>query len=102
MDVNILEDHIVICGWNDDIFDILETLMCSNNRNIAIIAEHPQQEIDPRVMLLQETINKETLKTGQVDRAFSASILSERQDGHSSQDTDAKSILVALASMLQP
>ena len=66
MDVNILEDHIVICGWNDDIFDVLETLMCSNNRNILIIAEQPQQEIaNPRVMLLQgNPSNKETLKTG--------------------------------------
>ena len=99
MDVNILEDHIVICGWNDDIFDILETLMCSTNRNILIIAENPLQEIaSPRVMLLQgNPSNKETLKTGQIERAFSAIILSEKQEGHSSQDTDAKSILIALA-----
>ena len=49
-------------------------------------------------MLLQgNPSNKDTLKTGQIERAFSAIILSERQDGHSSQDTDAKSILVALA-----
>ena len=99
MDINILEDHIVICGWNDDIFDILETLMCSNNRNILIIAENPLQEIaSPRVMLLQgNPSNKETLKMRQIERAFSAIILSEKQEGHSSQDTDAKSILVALA-----
>lgn len=99
MDVNILEDHIVICGWNNDIFDILETLMCSTDRNILIIAEHPQQEIaSPRVMLLQgNPSNKDTLKRGQIDQAYSAIILSEQNVGHSSQDSDAKSILVALA-----
>lgn len=99
MDVNILEDHIVICGWNDDIFDVLETLMCSTERNILIIAENPVQEIaNPRVMLLKgNPSNKEILKIGQIDKAFSSIILSERQDGHSSQDSDAKSILIALA-----
>lgn len=99
MDLSILEDHIVICGWNNDIFDILETLMCSTDRNILIIAEHPEQEIaTPRVMLLQgNPSNKETLKNGQIDEAYSAIILSEQSTGQSSQDSDAKSILVALA-----
>ena len=40
----ILEDHIVVCGWNDDIFDVLETLMCSTDRNILIIAETPDRK----------------------------------------------------------
>ncbi len=99
MDLTILEEHIVICGWNDDIFDVLETLMCTTNRNILIIAENPKQEIaSPRVMLLNgNPSNKETLITGQISQAFSAIILSERQDGHSSKDSDANSILVALA-----
>ena len=65
----------------------------------VVVPEKPEQEIaNPRVMLLQgNPSNKETLMLGQIDRAFSAIILSEKQDGHSSQDTDAKSILVALA-----
>ncbi len=99
MDLTILEEHIVICGWNDDIFDVLETLMCTTNRNILIIAENPKQEIaSPRVMILNgNPSNKTVLETGQISQAFSAIILSERQDGHSSKDSDANSILVALA-----
>ncbi len=99
MDLGILEDHIVICGWNDDIFDVLETLMCTTDRNILIIAENPVQEIaSPRVLLLKgKPSSREVLQMGQIKEAFSAIILSERHQGHSSQDSDANSILIALA-----
>lgn len=99
MDLNILEDHIVICGWNNDIFDVLGTLMCTTNRNILIIAEEPLQEIaSPRVMLLKgNPSSKDILIMGQIEEAFSAIILSERQERHSSKDSDANSILTALA-----
>ena len=39
MDIDILDEHIIICGWNDDIFDVITTLLASTERSILIISE---------------------------------------------------------------
>ena len=99
MDLEILDDHIIICGWNDDVLTIVETLIASTNKMILIIAENLNVNIqNSRVCLLQSNpSNKHTLEKGRIDRAFSVIILSETIDGRTAQDIDAKSILVALA-----
>ncbi len=99
MDLDILDDHIIICGWNDDVLKIVETLMISTDKMVLIIAEHSNVEIqNSRVCFLRATpSNKHALQKGRIERAFSVIILSECIDGRSSQDIDAKSILIALA-----
>ena len=99
MDIDILDEHIIICGWNDDIWDVITTLLASTDRSILIISERIEQQFNnPRVFLLTgNPSNRSVLEQGHIKRAFSSVILSERSGEQSNQDVDAKSILIALA-----
>ena len=44
MDLDILDNHIVICGWNDDIMDVIKTLLASTDRSILIVSENIVQQ----------------------------------------------------------
>lgn len=99
MDIDILDEHIIICGWNDDIFDVITTLLASTERSILIISERIEHKFNnPRIFLLTgNPSNRAILEQGHIQRAFSSIILSERSGEQSNQDVDAKSILIALA-----
>lgn len=99
MDLDILDNHIVICGWNDDIMDVIKTLLASTDRSILIVSENIVQQFDnPRIFLLEgNPSSRPILEKGHIQRAFSSIILSERSENQSNHEVDAKSILIALA-----
>ena len=72
MDIDILDEHIIICGWNDDIFDVITTLLASTERSILIISERIEHKFNnPRIFLLTENpSNRAILEQGHIQRAF--------------------------------
>ncbi len=107
MDMEELEDHIVICGWDRRAPLVIEELQHSTEekeRAIVIVAE--LEELPPlnwkivnrdRVYLLNGDFTKaETLERAGIRRASKAIIMSDKTGNRSDQDRDARTILAAL------
>ena len=99
MEISLLENHIIICGWNDDAFDVVENLLKTSTRYILIVAPDEVPFLEGRRILLKkgDPSNKEVLAGAMIESAHSAVVLSVHHEGSSHQDSDARSILVTLA-----
>lgn len=107
MDLEEVEDHIIICGWDRRAPLVLEELQHSadeRHRAIVVIAE--LEELPPlnwkivdreKVYLLTGDFTKaEILEKAGIRRAAKAIIMSEKAGNRSDQDRDARTILAAL------
>ncbi len=102
-----LNNHIVICNWNDKAIPIIRELHASilkDRRPIVIVSEQtgagdlPEKEDDPAfedVFLVKgDPANEIVLKRAAVHDAYSVLILADPKEGHLA---DAKSILISMA-----
>ena len=102
-----LNDHIVICNWNDKATPIIRELhaeIIKDRRPIVVIskqleaAELPEKEDDRAfedVFLVRgDPANEIVLKRAGVEDAYSVLILADPKEGHLA---DAKGILIAMA-----
>jgi voltage-gated potassium channel len=107
MDIDELEGHIIICGWDRRAPLVLEELQHSadeKHRAIVVIAE--LEELPPLnwkivnrdlVYLLKGDYTKaEILEKAGIRRAAKAIIVSDKTGNRSDQDRDARTILAAL------
>ncbi len=102
-----LNNHIVICNWNEKAIPIIRELhaeITKNKRSIVVVSEQadaarlPEQEDDPAfedVFLVKgDPANEILLKRACVQDAYSVLILADPAEGHLA---DAKGILIAMA-----
>jgi voltage-gated potassium channel len=111
---NEFRDHIVICGWNRKAEIIVREYDVANKHGdrmpIVAIAEldHEPEIHDPliesRVQFLNDDFTRvAALEKAGIHRAKTCIILSDRGQGRSTQDADARTILAALtAEKLNP
>lgn len=99
MEMSLLENHIIICGWNSDAYDVVENLLKTSTRYILIITPDEIPYIEGRRILFKkgDPSSNEVLKDAMVEAAHSVVVLSVHPEGSSHQDVDARSILVTLA-----
>ena len=99
MEISLLENHIIICGWNEDAHNLIENLLETSKSYILIITPDEVPFIQGQRILIKQgdPSNKDILEESMIDLAHSAIILSPEEVGHSSQNADARSILVTLA-----
>jgi voltage-gated potassium channel len=99
MEIKILENHIIICGWNNQAKNVIDNLLNTTRRHILVISpERPDLPKNPRVYsLTRDPSNRDSLLEGRIKQAFSAIILSNPERSSNPQDIDARSILIALA-----
>ena len=98
MQIQLLDDHIIICGWNSSGPQLVEQLLQTSNRQLLIISPVEIEQLDNnRVLyLIGDPTEESTLLTARLRLAHSVVILSDGQTD-SIQDADARSILIALA-----
>ncbi len=111
MDLQELEDHIVICGWNRAMNLLLEVLQKSEeykNKSIVLVAEYgddePDSLLDPKQIPMIAALyvvkgdftRTDVLKRAGIERASEAIILADKFKHRSDQDRDARTILAAL------
>jgi voltage-gated potassium channel len=107
MELNDLENHIVICGWNRAGPIIVEEFQADpelSGRPIVIISEDGDQpKFDPRVVrtelvyyLRGDCTSVQTLEGAGIQRASFAFILADKTIPRSDQDRDARTVLTAL------
>ena len=99
MEIKMLENHIIICGWNEDAGNLVDNLLETSKRHILVITdEKPVLPRSHRVYYLdRDPSNKLSLIEAKIERAFSAIILGSNKSNKDAQDVDARSILIALA-----
>jgi voltage-gated potassium channel len=102
-----LENHIVICGWNDNVPRIISGFQRDpdyKNKSFIIVAEIEElpdmgkYSIDMTAIYLvkRDFISAETLKFVNIEGASSAIIFADQSKGRTSHDTDARTVLAAL------
>ena len=96
-----LSDHVVLCGWNETGERLVRDL-CASAASPRIVVLQPDPDIkrvvDPDVhYVLEDPTRIDSLRAAAVGKARVAVVLADRGDGRQGQDTDARSILVALA-----
>lgn len=99
MEISLLENHIIICGWNDDAYDLVENLLKTSTRYILIITPDEIPYLEGRRILFKQgdPSDNEVLKNVMIEAAHSVVVLSVHPENSSHQDVDARSILVTLA-----
>lgn len=106
MNVEELEDHVIICGWNRSAPMLINELSTPNSdahSAMVLVAEvrpdfPAEQEANPRLFFIEGDYTRmETLKRAGVERAATAILLADRSvAGRSDQDRDARTILAAM------
>ncbi len=106
IDVNDLDDHIVICGWNSKAEIIVEEYRASKLTKSAPIIVITESEPDSAtiteymkkdVSFLTDDFTKiSALETAGIAKATTCILLSDTFGGRSEQDADARTILAAL------
>jgi voltage-gated potassium channel len=107
MEIESLEHHILICGWNRQAISVVEQLQSDKTereRAIVIIAEMEKQPIfdthivntDLIFFIQGDCTNIDVLKKARVEKADKAIILADKSKPRSDQDRDARTVLTAL------
>lgn len=105
--IKLLENHIVICGWNTLGNIIIEEYHCDEseeNDYIVIIADlEKKPEFDSsivkaeKIFLINEDFtNIDSLKKANIEKASTAIILADDSGGRKHEDIDARTVLTAL------
>ena len=93
-----LEDHIILCGWNQRAAEILAELRSdprSQSAAIVLLAEIDSKPVeDDDLAFIQGSVNEETLERANVAKAKTVVILGD--DGLDESARDAKVVLSAL------
>lgn len=104
-----LENHIVICGWNETAEEVVEQLITSDvEKEIVIVTNLPKSEIGIKLpdyigYKRGDFINDTTLLDVAVDKASDVIIVAEREEGISERNVDARTALTAmLVSSINP
>ncbi len=102
-----MEDHVIICGWNDHVPKIIAEFQGDpmfKSSNFVIIAELEELpdmsyfgvDMTPVYMIKQDFINAETLKFANIEEAAVAIILADQRNNRSGDEADARTVLAAL------
>ncbi len=105
MQLEELENHVVICGWNGAV-PLLIRQLCSDPSPPPIIvitdgaelSEAQLEEFMPRVRVIHDDFTRSAvLKSAGIERARYAALFSDAgKESRSQQDRDARSVLAAL------
>ena len=107
MELDDIEDHVIICGWNRAGLLMIEELLRDRERfhHVVVISENEELEQMPFFIQWSEHIfvihgdytRVSTLQEAGVERAaFSLLLADSSKDERSSQDRDARSVLAAM------
>lgn len=114
VDTDKLKDHFVICGWNEDMFELLNHILDFNpdltSEDIVIVANVPLSQVealhaDDRLNELQVIVGDHfselNLRRAAPERARKILILADRTQGASGQpptptEVDARTIMTAM------
>lgn len=110
MQIEELENHIIVCGWNrggSRLITELATAAKYRSRAIVVIADFPEgenpdidfQTVDrERVFLLRKDYTRiQILEEAGITRASLAILLADKLGSRSDQDRDARTVLAALS-----
>ena len=107
LEIEDLENHIVMCGWNRQGKSIVEEFQADKDdkkQPIVIIAElSAQPQFDPQIVnremiyfISADYTNVDILRKANVKKADKAIILADKSKPRSDQDRDARTVLTAL------
>lgn len=107
MELEDLEDHVIVCGWNQAGQLIVEELLHDGKRfeHVVVITErddldeHPVVQSNPsRVFTIQDDFTRvDALKRAGLEQASYALLLADTsREERSSQDRDARTVLAAM------
>ncbi|MEL6187408.1 MAG: ion transporter [Myxococcota bacterium] len=107
MDVDELQDHMVLCGWNQGAKPLLAELAINRDfadRPIVLVNERKRQPELRGVGIRPEQIyhvqgdftQLEVLRAAGIERADRAVVLADDSESHRRGDRDARSVLAAL------
>jgi voltage-gated potassium channel len=99
-----LENHVIICGWNARVKQIVKTLQRDSTRPkipivlLASINENPLVEFGVKFIKGDPSLTDDLQRAG-VDVALSAMVITDESDGqpHTDSTYDARSVLTVLA-----
>lgn len=102
-----MDNHIIICGWNDSVGKILAEFQSDpdyKGRSFVIISEIEELpdlsifnvDMTGVYHVKRDFINAETLKFANIEDASIAIILADMNNGRSDYDADARTVLAAL------
>lgn len=105
-----LEDHIIVCGWNRGGARLISELGLSKrfrNKSVVIVAEFPKGEAPDiefkhiereRIFTVHKDYTRvQVLEEAQIRRASLAILLADKIGRRSDQDRDARTVLAALS-----
>lgn len=113
MEIEDLENHVVVCGWNRAGKLIVDELLHEGHlnrrrnglfRHIVIISEDPsikknptiQSSVDEIFVIIGDYTRTEVLRSAGIERAHHAILLADSAKERSSQDRDARTVLAAM------
>ncbi len=102
VDFSLFENHYIICGWNENGSKIIEEIDKKDStlkRKTAVICQYDEPPIEnPNVFFVQGDYTLvELLEKVNLKKASAIIILADKTVPKSAQDTDARTILTALA-----
>ncbi len=92
------EGHTILCGWNSRAELVLKELLASGTR-VAVVTPVKPAALSrcDAFFVAGEPTSEERLVQAGIDRARSAIVFAERAGGLSADETDARTVLTALA-----
>lgn len=107
MEIEDLERHAIVCGWNRAGFLMVEELLHDKARfkHIVIISEHEAldhhpffaQRVDQVFVIVGDYTRVDVLKSAGLERASHALLLADNsKEERNSQDRDARTVLAAM------
>jgi len=102
--LNNLENHIVICGWNETAEEIVEQMISMNldkEKGIVIITNVPKSQIGIKLpdyvgYKKGDFIQDNILMDVSIDKASDVIIVAEREEGLTERNIDARTALAAM------
>ncbi|NPA51571.1 MAG: ion transporter [Aquificae bacterium] len=99
-----LEDHIVICGWNETAEEIMEELMSleiEKEKGVVVITNVDKKDMDIELneyILYKKGnfVHENVLMDVGIDKASDVIIVGEREEGKDERDVDARTALTAM------
>jgi len=99
-----LENHIVICGWNETAEEIVSQIIqagLDKERPVVIITRLPKDALDVRLTPTifyknGDFIQENTLLEAAVDKAKDVVVVAEREEGLNERNIDARTALVSM------
>jgi len=99
-----LENHIVICGWNETAEEILEQMISlglDKEKGIIIVTQVPKENLGIKLpgyvgYKKGDFVHDNVLLDVAVDKASDVIIVAEREDGLSERNIDARTALTAM------